>query len=179
MHTELETLRTQKCEQNPKMYNNEYWRNNRFCHFLKFKSLIEDCLHEGIYCRLPALGLRANDALTQSAYRSYNTHRNELPVKCSLDRIWLDSFSKSHSSNAHTTGSKLYKPLKWLWVQPVKFIVCSSYGHHALKLQWLVCYLFADSNTTKSSSEGIWLWVTWDTCGSVVRGKGWGCHNHE
>ena len=30
------------------------------------RNLIEDCLHEDIYCGLPVLGLRANDALTQS-----------------------------------------------------------------------------------------------------------------
>ena len=93
-------IRIRKCT------NIEYRRNNRFCHFLKLKDLIKECLlHEDIYCRLPALGLRANDALTQSlADVTTRTERNWL---LSEVLIWLDSFGKSHS-NADTTEVKSF-----------------------------------------------------------------------
>lgn len=42
-------------------------------------------MHEDIYCRLPALGLRANDALT-SRLQILQPDRNELPVKVSV--VW-------------------------------------------------------------------------------------------
>ena len=62
MHT-VGDLRTQKCEQNPKIIMNIEGTIG-FVTSSSSRNLIEDCLHEDIYCRLPAFGLRANDALT-------------------------------------------------------------------------------------------------------------------